>query len=67
MFLDLASLQLAWRRWLTALCWAFLAISAAALAEKSLAVMLCRPGTSRAKRTERRPDAARPSRTRRPF
>lgn len=62
----LASLQLAWSRWLTPLYWVFLAIRAAALVEKSLAVTLCRPGTSRAKRTERKPDAAKPSRTRRP-
>jgi hypothetical protein len=41
-------------------------MSAAALKEKSLAVMLRRPGTSRAKRTERRPDAERPSSTRSP-
>lgn len=63
---HLASLQLAWSRWPTPLYWAFLPIRAAALAEKSLAVMLRRPGTSRAKRTDRRPDAASASSTRKP-
>ena len=61
-----ASAWLGCTRWATSLSCTLRRIRSTARAEASLATTDRRPGTSRAKRMERKPEAARPSSTRRP-